>query len=80
MGDEVVLPREEFRALLEAAAKAGARQALDESGVSEAVKLAKRVDGVADAVLRALAGGIVIGLLGAIWAGIVVLAKAKGGG
>ncbi|AUH51251.1 hypothetical protein KIF53_15260 [Chromobacterium subtsugae] len=79
MGDEVVLPREEFRALLEAAAKAGARQALDEAGVADAVKLAKRVDGVADAVLKALAGGIVIGLLGAIWAGIVVLAKAKGG-
>ncbi|KUM04833.1 hypothetical protein AWB61_10095 [Chromobacterium sp. F49] len=59
---------ENFRALLEAAAKAGARQAFDEAGVVYAVKLATRVDGVADAVLKALAGDIVIGLLGAIWA------------
>ncbi|MBM2883893.1 hypothetical protein B0T37_10375 [Chromobacterium violaceum] len=80
MGDEVVLPREEFRELLEAAAKQGARQALDEAGVDDAVRLAKRVDGISDAILKALAGGIVVGLLAAIWAGVSVLAKAKGGG
>lgn len=78
--DAVSMSREEFRELLEEAARQGAANALHESGVADAVKLAKRVDSISDAMLKALAGGIVVGLLAAFWAGITVLAKAKGGG
>ncbi len=76
----VTMPREEFRELLEEAARQGAEKALIEAGVSDAVKLARRVDGISDAFWRAFIGLLVVGLGTALWQGMKAVATLKTGG
>ncbi len=77
---DVTMPRDAFEELLEEVAKRAVEKAFADAGVADAVKLAKRVDGISDKIINYVVAGLVGGVLLAIWSGVTALAKAKGGG